>query len=47
MVGDRIVTTTSLPWPMTWPMFWLAQDGSRLPGTFAELRYLNLIPPMT
>jgi hypothetical protein len=22
-------------------MFWLAQDGSRLPGTFADLRYLN------
>jgi hypothetical protein len=25
---------------MTWPMFWLAQDGSRLPGTLPELRTL-------
>jgi hypothetical protein len=39
--GGRIVTVGWRPWPMTWPMFWLAQDGSRLPGTLSELRYLD------
>jgi hypothetical protein len=41
MVGGRIVTATSLPWPMTWPMFCLVQACSGLPDTFAELRYFN------
>jgi hypothetical protein len=30
--------TPAASWPMTWPMFWLAQACSRLPGTFADLR---------
>jgi hypothetical protein len=30
-----------LPWPMTWPMFLLDQDGARLPGTLSELHYLD------
>jgi hypothetical protein len=40
-VGRRIVTTPSLPWPMTWPMFCLAQPILWFAGTLSELRYLT------
>jgi hypothetical protein len=37
----RVVTSGPLPWPMTWPMFCLAQACSRLTDTLSDLRYLN------
>jgi hypothetical protein len=35
------VTDGWRPWPMTWPMFCLAQACSSLLGALADLRYLN------
>jgi hypothetical protein len=40
MVGP-IVTAACCQWPMTWPMFCLAQACSSLPVILSELRYLT------
>ncbi len=37
----RIVTAACCQWPMTWPMFCLAQACSSLPVILSELRYLT------
>ena len=36
--GRLVDVEAGAAWPMAWPMIYLDQTDSRLPGTWAELR---------